>query len=834
MNRTWLLACVALTLPSNSALAQTFTPTAKDVAQYAKAASPSRGYGWAAQTEPFDSAVTRHLRSNSILQTAQMMVAQTGLTASLLEQVITLRIFVQQHQYDRAVDGSKPTLRKRVLALAPQVQGHELGTLLLAEVIDAIGDEQGSDVDALVGAAPDKARLATLVAPIIGGKSAYAHAAALAGPDAMPVLIRWAQSGDLDGADKMALYDWLASPAALERIEAGQRDDFSLRFMRKALSTLLHHGLDREVLAQLDAMVPTVRERVLSLTAVLPNQATIGGIEVDFGDDDASVQVVAEAAIDANGKEMAVTTPKLQSKPKPADPLASDVGALRLDLAEAYLMADREQDTHRMLDGLVDLARLRTQFDCLMAKADARPENCGIAPDTLPKEGTLARLLLIDAALNHKGEDPYLIAEFMAGGRSPDGQFAGAQLTCRVFSPDQFPGLCRTALRLGYNAPQEEESAFSKPSPTEQAEVAHALTLTVPDFAARRARLLAAMPAQPAPPPGWRTGKRETAVATAPDYHEQPIPPAVAKAPARANPKGLARLPAGFMSVRAERQGTTAIAVSVSQTLDPVGEVSPGGYWLHVSHDGGKHWQQPLYTGLVARWPYVVKEVSALPLIARDTVQLAVDVAEIDTASIIYPPVATRNRREASDRFLTIRTNDLTKDADGDGIIDVIAHHLLLDQPEGIRPYLVGSDKEGTCGGPPSPDRVALMAVLARVADPAVQAIIEPVKRTPPISMLGWQRTDAAPARPAMLQGRAEDFRCLSVKRPVLIYNDAALAMMKPLSPDFHAIEVPPITFNRNKTRGYVSWSTVWAGGTLRLRLIDGKWQIDDIRQWIT
>jgi hypothetical protein len=45
MNRTWLLACVALTLPSNSALAQTFTPTAKDVAQYAKAASPSRGYG---------------------------------------------------------------------------------------------------------------------------------------------------------------------------------------------------------------------------------------------------------------------------------------------------------------------------------------------------------------------------------------------------------------------------------------------------------------------------------------------------------------------------------------------------------------------------------------------------------------------------------------------------------------------------------------------------------------------------------------------------------------------------------------------------------------------
>ncbi|NKJ02642.1 hypothetical protein [Novosphingobium sp. SG707] len=557
------------------ALAQTFTPTARDVAQYAKATNPSRGYGWAAQTEPFDRAVMRHLRSNSIPQTAQMMAAQTGLSAPLLEQIIALRIFVQQHQYDRAVDGNKPALRKHVLALAPQVQGHELGTLLLAEVIDAIGDEQGSDVDALVGAAPDKARLATLVAPIIGGKSAYAHAAALAAPAAIPVLIRWAQSGDIDGADKMALYDWLASPAALERIEAGQRDDFSIRFLRKALSTLLHHGLDQEALAWLDAMGPTVRERVLSLTAVLANQATIGGIEVNFGEDDASAEVIAEAAIDANGKEVAVTTPKPQPKPKPTDPFASDTGALRLDLAEAYLMADRAQDTHRMLDGLVDLAALRAQFDCLMAKADAKPENCGIKPNTMPKEGALARLLLIDAALNHKGEDPYLIAEFMAGERSPDGQFAGAQLTCRVFSPDQFPGLCQTALHLGYNAPEEEASAFSEPSPTEQAEVARALSLTVPDYAERRTRLLAAMPPRPALPPGWQTGKRETAVATAPDYHEQSIVPALTKAPARANPKGLARLPAGFMPVRAERQGTTAIAVSVSQTLDPVGEVSP-------------------------------------------------------------------------------------------------------------------------------------------------------------------------------------------------------------------------------------------------------------------
>jgi hypothetical protein len=832
MKIAWLLASVASPLMASTALVQTFTPTAGDVAQLAKSESPSRGYGWAVQTEPFDKALLANLRSGSIPKAAKAMAPQAGLPAPLLEKIIALRLFLQQHKYDHMVEDNRTALRRRILGLVPQVQGQELGTLLLAEMIDAIGDERGSDVDTLVSAAPDKARMATLVAPIIGGKSAYAHAAALAGPAAMPVLIRWAKSGDIDGADKLALYDWLASPAALAQIDPAQRADFSVRFLRKSLSTLLYHGLDREALSRLDAMAPAVRDRVLSTTEKLSNSVTVAGIEINFDDDDEVVTVEEVAVADSNGK--ITTSSATTAKPEPADPFDRDAGALRLGLAEAYLMADRPDDTRRMLDGLVDLAGLRAGFDCMFGKADAKPETCGVKPDSFPKEGHLARLLLLDAALNRKGEDPYLIAEFMAGATTPSGQFAGAQLACRVFSSQQFPGLCAAAMWRGYNAPEDEGKVFSHPSSEEQADVARALGLTVPDYTARRARLMAAMPPKPAPPPGWHTGKRETVIASAPDYQEKPIPSAFLRPHAPAAPKGLSRLPAGFMPVRMERQGNTAVAVSVSQTLDPVGEISPGGYWLHVSHDGGKHWKQPLYTGLVARWPYVAKAASALPLIAGNRVQLAVDVAEIDTASIMYPPVVTRNRREMPNRFLSISLKDLARDSDGDGISDVVAHHLLLDQPDTIRPYAVGSDKAGTCGGLASPERIALMAVLARIADPSAQAIIEPVKRTLPLSMLGWQGTDAAPARPAMLQGRAEDFHCLKVDRPVLVFNTAAIEAMKPLSPDFHAIDMPPIIFNRDKTRGFVSWSAGWAGGTLRLRLIDGRWKIDDIRQWIT
>lgn len=831
MKFAWLTVLAGSTFLATPAIAQTFSPSAAEVAQFAKSDGPQRGYGWASQTEPFDQALLSALHARSIPKAAQAMAPQFGLPAASLEKIIGLRIFLLRHQYDSVVEGNRVALRQRVLDLAPQLQGHELGTLLLAEMLDSIGEATAADVDALVAAAPEKAGLATLVAPIIGGKGAYAHAATLAGPSAMPVLIRWAQSGDIDGADKLAIYDWLTSPAALAQAKPDERADLSIRFLRKLLSTQLFHGLDSDALARLDALDPAVRDRVLSPDAALARTVTIAGIVTQFDDDEATT-VAAVAIVDATGKVTTAAT--REAAPKPVDPFESDVGALRLDLAEAYLVAGRPDDARRMVGDLVDLAHLRSGFDCLFGQTTVKPEACGVQLARLPKEGHLARLLLIEAALSRRDADPYPIAEFMAGIVGPEGQAASAQLVCRVLPAPQFSGLCETALRRSYNAPEHEPSAFNRPSPEEQTEVARALELTVPDYVMRRSRMLAAMPPKPAAPAGWNDGQRETRVAAAPDYREQPIPPAIVTASPLAAPKGLAKLPAGFMLVRAERQGSQVVAISLSQTLDPVGEISPGGYWVHLSRDGGKRWDRPLYTGLIARWPYVAKETSALPLIAGDTVQLVVDIAEIDTASIIYPPVALRNRREVPDRYLTISLGDLTRDSDGDGITDVVAHHLLLDQPDPVRPYLVGSDKLGTCGGPASPERIALMAVLARLADPAVQAVVEPVQRTLPLAMLGWQKTDAAPARPVMLKGRPEDFRCLKTERPVLVFSDAALKAMKTLSPDFHAIDMPSIIFNRDKTRGFVNWSTGWAGGTLRLRLVDGHWQIDNIRQWIT
>ena len=72
--------------------------------------------------------------------------------------------------------------------------------------------------------------------------------------------------------------------------------------------------------------------------------------------------------------------------------------------------------------------------------------------------------------------------------------------------------------------------------------------------------------------------------------------------------------------------------------------------YIVLSDDNGRSWQPPLYTGLAERFPYVVRPASALPLRKGDTIQLDVVIAEIDTATISYPPVGLRTNSPGSPR----------------------------------------------------------------------------------------------------------------------------------------------------------------------------------------
>lgn len=68
----------------------------------------------------------------------------------------------------------------------------------------------------------------------------------------------------------------------------------------------------------------------------------------------------------------------------------------------------------------------------------------------------------------------------------------------------------------------------------------------------------------------------------------------------------------------------------------------------------------------------------------------------------------------------------------------------------------------------------------------------------------------------------------------VIVYDKVDLESMKQFTPDFHGLDMPHIVFDRAHDRGFVRWSTGWAGGTYRLRRVGGKWLFDAISSWIT
>jgi hypothetical protein len=289
----------------------------------------------------------------------------------------------------------------------------------------------------------------------------------------------------------------------------------------------------------------------------------------------------------------------------------------------------------------------------------------------------------------------------------------------------------------------------------------------------------------------------------------------------------------GFTLVRAERAGSRVAAISLSQRFDPDGEVTAGGYWLHLSDDGGKSWQAPLYTGLAEHFPYVVSASSRLAMIAGDHIRLEVEDSLIDTASIGYPPVGTRVRTKRGGIYLDIPIAELRKDSDGDGITDIAAHHLLLDANSASgRPFIVGRERD--CSKAPDAETLARLEILKTLFHVQARALIEPVGAKKEFHFGDWTRTEGSNSSPIFLEGNPDDYRCVSIDRLMVVYAKGDKDRLRKFSPDFQLIDLPPVEWNRAHTRGFVKWSTGWAGGTYRLTRTDAGWKLDSIGEWIT
>jgi len=692
---------------------------------------------------------------------------------------------------------AKPEIRRRLLALVAEART-DLVVEAAAVALDRLDECQAADFDALLAGTTDRRRDAWLIANSAPCGGHFLRAARVGETPFLPPLIRAADYGDLAPVDALTLYAGLVSPEALSRVAAGDRDALQARLVLRYARELFNTG-------QADAAVALIDSQPAPVTALLrtgqigAGTATVDGVPMTFAKEDSA-------------------------------------RATMLHLVSAYALAGRRADALALFAEVGDRAAADRAFRC---RWNYSAESRGTVTCRDEEDRDWLDQMLLIQLLDHPGDDPYPLAEAGFSGHAADGGSI-PELACRIFDPAAFPDICPDAERSVVYATGLDGEHYDADEKRVLGEDLAALGL--PGFAARRSGYDAALRAVVARLKSGGDAARAEQASVDPDplpFAAQPLPAAVRLAARRAAawPKDAAALPPDFRPVRFERNGMRAAAISLSQNYDPVGEVSGGGYWLHLSDDGGRHWKTPLYTGLADRFPYVVPAEARMPLLADDgAINLEVEVALLDTASITYPPVALATRRKESDLYLRLPIADLARDSDGDGFTDIAAQHLLLDRTGTGAPMLIGAAKAEGCG-PMSKAQGAQIALLAKLFDVHAAPIVEPLDMSGADigeRMGKWGTATMGAARPVFLLGDPADFACLQSDQPIIVYSREHKGALAGKSPDFHPVAMPQIVFNRAQDRGYVEWSAGWTGGTFRLRFEKNRWQIETIGSWIT
>ena len=302
------------------------------------------------------------------------------------------------------------------------------------------------------------------------------------------------------------------------------------------------------------------------------------------------------------------------------------------------------------------------------------------------------------------------------------------------------------------------------------------------------------------------------------------------------------RLPERFSVVRVERHGSAAMAIGVSQDYDPVGELSSGAYWVTRSSDSGKTWSAPRYTGLRLRMPYLVRPVSNLPMISGERLQIEVEIQEMDTRVITFPPIAVRSKRKMQGLYLEIPFSVLGKDTDRDGLSDVAEERLLTD------PENPDTDGDGILdshdrvplvplNGLTTGDPAALAAVLNKLSRQESGAIIHEVTR--PVNDLMDVFANITTGvltdeRTMFVVADRRQFRGLIPPRRTIVLSPGELKKAQEKFGPIFAVEFPVFILDPAKERGYVVWTEHWKGGSLNLRKVNGEWKVEVVSEWIT
>lgn len=351
--------------------------------------------------------------------------------------------------------------------------------------------------------------------------------------------------------------------------------------------------------------------------------------------------------------------------------------------------------------------------------------------------------------------------------------------------------------------------------------------------------------ASPSAPAGWREARLPDGVAAW-------TPPTESKAwddepPAMpAELEGLP-VPAGAV-LRHEAVDGERYVLFQSAELDLPGEIPAYGVWLTRTDDGA--WTEPAYLGLQQHFPYIVAASSDLPLVEDDRLQIEVQVREIASRSISFPPVGLSLARQEDGLVISRPLAEVFADSDSDGLTDIAELRLRMD------PRLADSDSDGlpdgvdpapltATDGPASPGRRTLaLAILQQMTGHDAGAIVisprapteEPMELDDMLADMG--SPPPPPPMPRSIILVSDDpglFTGLDLPFRLLVFTTEQVRRLSEGGTPFYPPKVD-VYSSLDGRQHYVVWSASWVGGAFIARCpSDGApCEVEEKSSWIT
>jgi hypothetical protein len=779
------------------ALAALPVPTAKQVADFREDGNLS--IGSTDLVKKWDGDLKRDLAHLSITEASDRLAPAYKLSRENMGELAVLWLIANNEE--DLVDSSQLSphfreLRIRILTLLrvtnydPLVRDAAIAILTAGETCRA------DDLIELARPSANPSRTAWDAAEQARCAGWYRGVQALAPELTFPVLVRLSE-GDMRNSDKLALLVYLTSDQGLSRIDAQDRAAAKTHFGWMLINQFWAMGMAEDGLAVFDQLPPDTR-------AAFTNKGL-----------SATTIHVDGLALDLNGA-MGDSFP--------------------LDLAEALYLSGRRGEAEAVFATQAGVEKARQYVDCRMRETDERLRDECAKPEDTPSPA----LLIMDELLHHETDDPYPIAEaFLTSMNRPYFSGTTADTACKLFGDAPVRSICEDSRMRTVDAIRNADEAEQTVWEAGANDAAAALkSANIPGWSEARKQFQGKLEAliqryggrglssvhtadRPRPPPLFAalpilqryTGR------TAP---KTPYAIQRCDAPGLKWPKGLSALPGDFKPMRIERQDQRVVVISVSRRYDEGGCSTLGGYWVHVSEDGGKSWQRPLYTGLIDLYPYEVVSTSKMPMINGDELDIEVDILDADPSTIAYPLIDFPIRRHETGYYVKLPLAELRRDSDGDGITDIAENRLLLDPhnpdtngngiPDGIDPL-------PNLSGPPSKPVVREL----------VKQLIQPAHEAPPPLASATAADD-----PILVAGNPGDFAGLNTDHMILVYSGEQLDRLTRVI-WFEGLTLEPIIYSRAGDRGFVRYNFGGGGGgTLRARLVNGTWLIDRLEFWIS